>query len=334
MKYTKPNLGHEWMEALRYREFEKMGEKGWLDIASNNYSIISYSKIKNVLGNVDLDFDSLEDEKKKRFEKSFEKGSVEIPIAVKFSDDDYDLLGGNTRLAGLISKGINPKIYVVDISKKEDIEESEKLKGGLSDGKTIEDIAKKHKIDVDLLKVQLTNGVKVEKKDHTDDKKTAEEIALDHLSEDPTYYIKLKKVETKEMDAGSSGAFEGPIFGMTKKKLQEEILSTGEFDVPAFGKTPKGRKNPLKIGGTDTIYKNRAVKDKKWPRFGGPKAVYVKVKDKCKKFPYCNQGIGALEFIHEDKELMNAIKETAEKYGIPYSEMENIVLNEINKIFI
>ena len=34
------------------------------------------------------------------------------------------------------------------------------------------------------------------------------------------------------------------------------------------------------------------------------------------------------------KELQDAIKETSKKYGIPYSDMENIVLNEINKIFI
>ena len=334
MKYTKPNFKEEWMEALRYREFEKMGKDGWLDTASNNYTITPYSKIKEVLGNTDLDYDSLDDGKKKRFEKAFERGVVEIPIAVKFSENDYDLLGGNTRLSGLIKNGVDPKIWVVDLTKKDNIDESEKLKGGLSDGKTIQDVAKKHKIDVDLLKVQLDIGIEVEEEEHTDDKKTAKEIALDHLWEDPKYYIKLKKVETKEMDSGSSGSFEAPLFSVSKKKLQEEILSTGEFDVPAFGKTPKGRKSPLKIGGTDTIYKNRAVKDKKWPRFGGPKAVYVKVKDKCKKFPYCNQGIGALEFIHEDKELMNAIKETAENYGIPYSEMENIVLNEINKIFI
>jgi hypothetical protein len=334
MKYTKPNFKEEWMEALRYREFEKMGKDGWLDTASNNYTITPYSKIKEVLGNTDLDYDSLDDGKKKRFEKAFERGVVEIPIAVKFSENDYDLLGGNTRLSGLIKNGVDPKIWVVDLTKKDNIDESEKLKGGLSDGKTIQDVAKKHKIDVDLLKVQLDIGIEVEEEEHTDDKKTAKEIALDHLWEDPKYYIKLKKVETKEMDSGSSGSFEAPLFSVSKKKLQEEILSTGEFDVPAFGKTPKGRKSPLKIGGTDTIYKNRAVKDKKWPRFGGPKAVYVKVKDKCKKFPYCNQGIGALEFIHEDKDLMNAIKETSEKYGIPYSEMENIVLNEINKIFI
>jgi hypothetical protein len=215
------------------------------------------------------------------------------------------------------------------------VNEKENLKGGLADGKTIQDVAKKHKIDVDLLKLQLQNGIKVEKEEHTDNKKSAKEIALDHLWEDPTYYIKLKKVETKEMDSGSSGSFEAPLFAITKKKLQEEVLGTGEFDVPFLGKSPKGRKNPLKIGGPDTIYKNRAVKDKKWPRFGGPKGVYVKVKEKCKKFPYCNQGnTGALEFIHEDKELQEAIKETSKKYGIPYSDMENIVLNEINKIFI
>ena len=35
------------------------------------------------------------------------------------------------------------------------------LKGGLADNKTIEDIAKNHKIDVGLLKVQLKNGVEV-----------------------------------------------------------------------------------------------------------------------------------------------------------------------------
>ena len=28
MKYSKPNFEHEWSEALRYREFEKMGKDG------------------------------------------------------------------------------------------------------------------------------------------------------------------------------------------------------------------------------------------------------------------------------------------------------------------
>ena len=72
------------------------------------------------------------------------------------------------------------------------------IEGGLSDGKSIEDLAKKHKVKVDELEKQLSVGIKVEKKEHTKNKKNAEEIALDHLWEDPKYYTKLKKMETSE----------------------------------------------------------------------------------------------------------------------------------------
>ena len=281
MKYLKPNIDHEWMEALRYREFEKMGKDSWKDIASNDYDITNYNKIKDVLKNVDLDFDTLEDEKKKRFNKSFKKGEVEIPMVVKFGDNDYHLLGGNTRLAGLIEKGINPKLWVVDMTKK-------------------------------------------------------------------------KKEEVKETGADSSGSFSGPLFGKSKVvkrpissipnlnlSEEEEIKEVtagdaGQFDVPAFGKTTKGgRRNPLKIDGPKSIYKGRAVTDKNFPKWGGPDSVFVKIKEKCKKFPYCNQGnTGAIEFIHEDDELQESIKEISKKYGISHKDVENIVLNEINKIFI
>jgi len=37
-------------------------------------------------------------------------------------------------------------------------------------------------------------GIKVEM-EHTKDRAIAREIALDHLTEDPKYYSKLKKVE-------------------------------------------------------------------------------------------------------------------------------------------
>ena len=281
MKYLKPNFEHEWSEALRYREFEKMGEEKWLEKASKDFEISNFNSIKDILNNVDLDYDTLEDEKKKRFEKDFKKGKIEIPMVVKFSNTDYDLLGGNTRVAGLISKGINPKLWVVDMTKK-------------------------------------------------------------------------KKEEVKETGADSSGSFSGPLFGKSKVvkrpissipnlnlSEEEEIKEVtagdaGQFDVPAFGKTTKGgRKNPLKIDGPKSIYKGRAVTDKNFPKWGGPNSVFVKIKEKCKKFPYCNQGdTGAIEFIHEDDELQESIKEISKKYGILHKDVENIVLNEINKIFI
>ena len=281
MKYSKPNFEHEWSEALRYREFEKIGKEKWLEKASKDFEISNFNSIKDILNNVDLDYDTLEDEKKKRFEESFDKGEVEIPIVVKFGENDYDLLGGNTRLAGLVQKGINPKLWVVDMTKK--------------------------------------------------------------------------KEEVKETGADSSGSYSGPAFSgdtdVIKRPISKipnfqpneqelgevtDASSSGAFDVPAFGKSTKGgRRDPLKIDGPDSIYKGRAVMDKNFPKWGGPDSVFVKIKEKCKKFPYCNQGnTGAIEIVREDKEIQKAITQISKKYGISHQQVENIVLNEIKDIFI
>jgi hypothetical protein len=277
MKYTKPDLDKEWMEALRYREFEKMGKDKWMEIASENFTITSYDKIKDVLGNVDLDFDTLDFDKKKRFEKHFEEGSIEMPIAVKFSDTDYDLLGGNTRLSGLIGKGINPKLYIVDISKGTQQETKEQTSSDASGS----------------FAPALDIGKKV-------------------ITKVPNLNLKEEEEFTEATDSSSSGA----------------------FDVPLFGTSPKGRRDPLKIDGPKSIGNSRAVKDKKFPKWGGPNAVFVKIKEKCKKFPYCNQGdINAIELL-EIEELKESILETSKEMGLPYKEVENIVLNEIKKIFI
>ena len=70
----------------------------------------------------------------------------------------------------------------------------ENLIGGLADGKSIEDIAKKHSVSVDEIKKELKMGIEVEY-EHTDDKDIATEIAMDHLMELPDYYTKLKHIE-------------------------------------------------------------------------------------------------------------------------------------------
>lgn len=70
----------------------------------------------------------------------------------------------------------------------------ENILDGLAKGKTLDDIAKKHNVDLEILKKELENGIKVEH-EHTKDNQTAETIAMDHLWEDPNYYTKLKKIE-------------------------------------------------------------------------------------------------------------------------------------------
>lgn len=67
-------------------------------------------------------------------------------------------------------------------------------KGGLADKMSVTDIARKHDVSVDSIKAQLQIGTEVEM-EHTDDRRKAREIAMDHLVEDPKYYSKLKQVE-------------------------------------------------------------------------------------------------------------------------------------------
>jgi hypothetical protein len=61
--------------------------------------------------------------------------------------------------------------------------------------KTVEEIAKKHRLDVSFIEKQLKMGEKIEH-EHTKNHTLAREIALQHISEIPDYYTRLKKMET------------------------------------------------------------------------------------------------------------------------------------------
>ena len=232
MKYSKPNFEHEWMEALRYREFEKMGKKGWIEIASNDYTIMSYSKIKR-LKNIDLDYDTLDEDKRKRFEKAFKKGDVEIPIVVKFGENDYNLLGGNTRLAGLIQKGINPKLWVVDMTKKkgkEEVKETGADSSGSFEGSAFGG-------DGDVIKRKIS---------------------------------KIPNFEPNEQELGevtdssSSGAFDVPAFGKSTSGGRKDPLKIDGPDSIYKGRAVKDKNFP-KWGGPDSVFVKVKEKCKKFP---------------------------------------------------------------------
>jgi hypothetical protein len=72
---------------------------------------------------------------------------------------------------------------VIDLESIKTIK-SDKLPGGLADKKTPKDFDPK----------ALKQGIAVEK-EHTTDEQLAQEIAMDHLTEDPEYYKKLKTME-------------------------------------------------------------------------------------------------------------------------------------------
>lgn len=65
--------------------------------------------------------------------------------------------------------------------------EEEKFKGGKADNMTPEDLAKKHDVEVNDIKKEISVGTKIEM-EHTDSKTEAKEIAMDHITEFPDYY--------------------------------------------------------------------------------------------------------------------------------------------------
>jgi hypothetical protein len=233
-------------------------------------------------------------------------------------------------------KGFSQKAHCQGRKKKVNESETKDL--------NLYNLAKKHsKVDdsekiskmYNILVRQLKKGIKVEM-EHEMGLKKAKKIAMDHLKEDPKYYDKLEKVESKEATgSGSAGGFLGPVgfnpqsdfvkrsFEETPKKVETKeatgASSAGAYDAPGF--------EDVKMKGNHERGSGRSYKKTQIP--GGK---FVQVKKKCKKFPYCNQGdIKALN-IFENENLKEVIKQVSKKYNISEQVVKNIIEYEYNLI--
>lgn len=102
---------------------------------------------------------------------------------------------------------------------------SDKLPGGLADKKTPKDFDPK----------SLKQGVSVEK-EHTTDAQLAQEIAMDHLTEDPKYYQKLKTMERKKSEMGEA-------MGEREFDPSKPVPKNGKLDKAAVGPMPGSQGN-------------------------------------------------------------------------------------------
>ena len=115
----------------------------------------------------------------------------------------------------------------------EDLNPPNTLTGGVGDttGKS----------EVDPIELSMGQTVEME---HTTDPSIAAEIALDHLSEDPHYYTKLRKSGlASELDMlNSSSGFGDPDHPINdKKRLGSDVTCTpGNNVVGKIGNTPNG----------------------------------------------------------------------------------------------
>jgi len=121
---------------------------------------------------------------------------------------------GFARVNSYLNKGIT--YHIEDKDLHESIWAGYKKKNGL-DNPTMnaQELAKKHKVSIEVINKEIERGVKIEK-EHTSDEKIANKIARDHIGEDPKYYEKLKKVEKKTVseDTPTNSAGGGSVRGM------------------------------------------------------------------------------------------------------------------------
>jgi hypothetical protein len=131
----------------------------------------------------------------------------------------------------------------------------------------------------------------------------------------------------KSIDCNNPKGFSQRAHCQGKKKHMKEDdieIEKGEFK-EATGASSAGQySSPLFLAKND---KNFRGGDK--PLYKGGK--FVRVKEKCKKFPYCNQGdIKALK-MWEDKDLTEAIKNVAKNKNIHENIVRAILLHEIEE---
>jgi len=172
------------------------------------------------------------------------------------------------------------------------------------------------------LKKQYRKGIEVEKEHKSADPR---KIALDHLGEDPKYYDKLEKIESKEATgSGSAGGYEMTLFGKIETNEDDDITKVEATEATGSG-SAGSYETPAAWAKT--------MKKKDWrgaSKTQLPGGKFVQVKKKCKKFPYCNQGdIKALN-IFENEILKKVIKRVSEKNNISEQVIKNIIAYELS----
>ena len=127
-------------------------------------------------------------------------------------------------------------------------------------------------------------------------------------------------IESNEgMGAASAGGYSAPLFSKVEAKEATSTSSVGAYDAPGF--------QDVKMRGNHHRGSGRSYKKTQIP--GGK---FVEVKSKCKKFPYCNQGIGAIK-LHGGKKLNEAISRVSEKMNINEDTIREIIAYEYRNLF-
>ena len=144
-------------------------------------------------------------------------------------------------------------------------------------------------------------------------------------------YSRVGKEESKEATgSGSSGAYSAPLFGEFNKKSNSETPKLKESDVEKVEATE------ATTTGSSGAYESpsmwaKSTSKKDWGpsrKTQIPGGGFVKIKKKCTKFPYCNQGdINNLK-ISKNEAVKEAIESVSKKLGLSKDVIMTILEHE------
>lgn len=194
----------------------------------------------------------------------------------------------------------------------EDDKEKKLPQDYLKKGKTLLDVlklVKQKKLTRNKIKSQIGKLLK------------NEDNINDFLNSILDFIKNIKKEETKEgMGAASAGGYSQPLFFKETEKVETKeatsSASSGQYATPRF--LAKSKKKKDWRGYSD---KFRVM----------PGAKFVKIKDKCKRFPYCNQGdINALKLFENDT-LKRTINKISNDMDLHEDIIKEIIYTELVK---
>ncbi len=113
LTYTFPDAEFEWNEVKQYSSFKDKTVEEWADLLANG-QLVRWSELGDVI-NFDANLENLTPEKINNVRLLVKTGKIELPIIGRWSDDQYELIGGNTRVALLTKLGYDPYVLVIDM---------------------------------------------------------------------------------------------------------------------------------------------------------------------------------------------------------------------------
>ena len=181
--------------------------------------------------------------------------------------------------------------------------------------------------------------------DYLDFKKKAKYMAhgsefsygVPNVSIDDPYVEKRKYSRVgKTKGSGTKNEFTPPVFDGDDEFWENSKLESKELDEQVEKVEAKEATGSGSVGGYSTpAMWAKSTKKKDWGpsrKTQIPGGGFVKVKKKCTKFPYCNQGDINSVKITKNESVKNAIKNVSKKIGISETVIKNILERQYKKI--